>query len=181
MLNLFVRLVNLYWRFLVSPEKYALHIGVKIGKNCFIATREWSSEPYLISIGNNCQITRNVYIHTHGGGQAVHNICPEFDAYGKVTINDWVYIGANSHIMPGVTIGEGCLIAAGSVVTKSVPKNCVVGGNPTKIICSTNDFLNRNHFYNLNTKGKFKNSEEKKAYLMSIPEEKFIKKELLKK
>lgn len=58
MLNPFIRLVNLYWRFLVSPEKYALHIGVKIGKNCFIATREWSSEPYLISIGNNCQITK---------------------------------------------------------------------------------------------------------------------------
>ena len=87
MLNSFVRLVNLYWRFLVSPEKYALHIGIKIGKNCFIATREWSSEPYLISIGYNCQIIKNVYIHTHGGGQAVRNICPEFDTYGKVTIN----------------------------------------------------------------------------------------------
>ena len=104
MLNSFVRLVNLYWRFLVSPEKYALHIGIKIGKNCFIATREWSSEPYLISIGYNCQIIKNVYIHTHGGGQAVRNICPEFDTYGKVTINDWTYVGANSHIMPGVTI-----------------------------------------------------------------------------
>lgn len=123
MLNSFVRLVNLYWRFLVSPEKYALHIGIKIGKNCFIATREWSSELYLISIGHNCQIIKNVYIHTHGGGQAVRNICSEFDTYGKVTINDWTYVGANSHIMPGVTIGEYCLIAAGSVVTKFLPQN----------------------------------------------------------
>lgn len=176
MLNPINRLIDLYWRFLVPPERYARHIGVKIGKNCFIATREWSSEPYLISIGNNCQIARNVYIHTHGGGQAIRNICPEFDAYGKVTIKDWVYIGANSHIMPGVTIGEGCLIAAGSVVTKSTPPNCVIGGNPARIICSTYEFLNRNAGYNLNTKGKFKNAEEKKAYLLSLPEAKFIKK-----
>lgn len=104
MLNPIKRLIDFYWRFLVSPEKYALHIGVKIGKNNFIATREWSSEPYHITIGSNCQITRNVYIHTHGGGQEIRNMCPTFDAYGKVTICDWVYIGANSHIMPGVTI-----------------------------------------------------------------------------
>lgn len=64
MLNPFKRFKDFYWRCLVSPEKYAKHIGVKIGKNCFIATRNWSSEPYLITVGNNCQITENVYIHT---------------------------------------------------------------------------------------------------------------------
>lgn len=48
-------------------RKYARHIGVTIGKNCFISTREWSSEPYLVTIGDNVQITRNVAIHTHGG------------------------------------------------------------------------------------------------------------------
>lgn len=52
---------------MVSPERYARHIGVKVGKHCLISTRYWSSEPYLISIGNNVQITDRVSFHTHGG------------------------------------------------------------------------------------------------------------------
>lgn len=65
----FFRKISLfYWKFIASPEEYARHIGVKIGKNCLINTRNWSSEPYLITIGNNVQVTRGVSIHTHGGG-----------------------------------------------------------------------------------------------------------------
>jgi len=63
------RLSLLYWRYIVSPEKYARHIGVSIGKNCFISSRNWSKEPYLITIGDHVQITHGVSIHTHGGGQ----------------------------------------------------------------------------------------------------------------
>lgn len=58
---------------------------------------------------------------------------PRFDTFGKVKIGDYVYIGTNSLIMPGVTIGDGSLIAAGSVVTKSVPPGVVVGGNRQSI------------------------------------------------
>lgn len=71
MLNPFRRIVDFYWRFLVSPIDYARHIGVFVGENSFIATRKWSSEPYLITIGNNVQITSGVAIHTHGGGNSV--------------------------------------------------------------------------------------------------------------
>ena len=49
MLNPFRRIVDFYWRFLVSPIDYARHIGVFVGENSFIATRKWSSEPYLIT------------------------------------------------------------------------------------------------------------------------------------
>ena len=61
-------LLTLYWRFLASPEKYARRLGVTIGENCLICTRYWSSEPYLITIGNNEQITEDVRFFTHGGG-----------------------------------------------------------------------------------------------------------------
>lgn len=71
---MFKRLVNLYWRFIASPEMYARHIGVKIGKNCLIDTRYWSTEPYLVSIGDNVQITHCVSVHTHGGGQFYQKI-----------------------------------------------------------------------------------------------------------
>lgn len=61
-------IAKLYWR-LKSAQKQARHLGVTIGENCLIATRRWSSEPYLITIGNNVQITEDVWFHTHGGGQ----------------------------------------------------------------------------------------------------------------
>lgn len=62
MLNPFRRIVDFYWRFLVSPIDYARHIGVFVGENSFIATRKWSSEPYLITIGNKSNLSKIVYI-----------------------------------------------------------------------------------------------------------------------
>ena len=165
---------SLSWRYLVRPERYARHLGVNIGKNCLIATRNWSSEPYLVTIGNNVQITIGVSIHTHGGANIIGKSIPDFDAFGKVVINDWAYIGAYAQIMPGVTIGEGAIVAAGSVVTKSVAPHTVVGGNPAKFICTTDDYIKNNEKYNLGTKGL--SQTEKRKYLLSLPEEKFIHK-----
>lgn len=162
---------TLYWRFIASPEKYARHIGVKIGKNNLIGKMHWSSEPYLISVGSNCQLT-TCKIFTHGGGNAVRKYHPDFDVFGKVYIGDYVYIGANALIMPGVTIGNNSLIAAGSVVTKSVPENMVVAGNPARIICTIEDYYEKNKNYNLHSKG----ITNKRKFLLDLPEEKFIKK-----
>jgi acetyltransferase-like isoleucine patch superfamily enzyme len=89
-------------------------------------------------------------------------------------IEDWAYIGAYSQIMPGVTIGEGALVAGGSIVTKSVAPHTVVGGNPAKYICTTEEFYERNRQYNVNTKNL--SQEEKKKKLLSLPDDMFIKK-----
>ncbi len=168
------RIGLLYWRYIVSPEKYARHIGVTIGRHCFVSTREWGNEPYLITIGDNVQITRNVSVHTHGGGHCIRAQHPDFDIFGKVVIKDWAYIGAYSQIMPGVTIGEGALVAAGSIVTKSVEPHTVVAGNPARYICTTEEFYEKNKMYNVGTKKM--NADEKKAHLLSLPEEKFVRK-----
>ena len=164
---------KIYWHLLVSPEKEARHLGVTIGKNCLISTRYWSSEPYLITIGDNVQVTDNVSFHTHGGGHCIRYKCPSFDAFGKIVINDGAYIGSWSHIMPGVIIGEGALVAAGSVVTKSVPPHTVVGGNPARYICSTDEYLDRNLKYSIGFRLK---KEDAKSYLLNLPDEKFIRK-----
>lgn len=56
-------------------------------------------------------------------------------AYGKpVTVGEDVWIGGNCTILPGVTIGNNVVVAAGAVVTKDVPDNCVVAGVPAKIL-----------------------------------------------
>ena len=114
-------------------RKQARHLGVKIGKHCLINTRYWPSEPYLVTVGDHVQITHSVSIHTPEGGQAIRQQHPDFDVFGKVVIEDWAYIGAFSQIMPGVTIGEGALVAAGSIVTKSVAPHTVVGVIPLGI------------------------------------------------
>lgn len=163
-----------FYKIFMSPKKYAKFIGVKFGENCFFATKNWSSEPYLIEIGNNVQITRDVTIHTHGGGHVARMKYPNFDTFGKVVIKDWAYIGAYSQIMPGVTIGEGSLVAAGSIVTKSVPDGVVVAGNPARFVCTVDDYIERNKKHNTDTKGL--SAEEKKKVLLSMDESKFIKK-----
>ena len=55
-----------------------------------------------------------------------------------ITISDDVWIGANAVILPGVTIGKHVVVAAGAVVTKDVPDNCIVGGVPAKVIKDLN-------------------------------------------
>lgn len=159
-------------------EQQARNAGVQLGNNNFIASHFWSSEPYLIKIGSYCGITAGVKIFTHGGGHAIRNIYPKFDVFGKVTVGDYVYIGNNSLIMPGVTIGNNVLIAAGSVVTKSIPDNCVVGGNPATFICTINEYVQRNLPYNLNSKGM--DSISKKTLLQTIDESKFVTKKVIR-
>lgn len=166
-------ITKIYWRIFASPKAYAHHLGVKIGKNTQYKKCHWSSEPYLISVGSNTQLS-NCKIFTHGGCRCVRDKHPEFDCFGKVTIGDWVYIGSGVLIMPGVTIGNNVLVAAGSVVTKSIPDGIVVAGNPAKPVCTVEEFYERNKKYDV--KSKKLSSAEKKKLLESLPDEKFIQK-----
>ena len=83
---------------------------------------------------------------------AVRHLDSSFDVFGKVVIGDYVYIGSNALIMPGVTIGSHVLIAAGSVVTKSAPDNVVVGGNPARIICSIEEYYEKKQEFQFGNK-----------------------------
>lgn len=108
------------------------------------------------------------------GGKILRNEIPNYDCFGKVVIEDDAYIGAGALIMPGCVIGKNSLVAAGSVVTKSVPPFTVVGGNPAHVICTVDEYKKRNLQYNTGTKGM--NEIQKKNILLSLPEEKFVSK-----
>lgn len=152
--------------------------GVKFGKDNHFFSPFWSSEPYLITIGDRCQITKGVKIFTHGGSHVLRSEIPDFDCFGKVCIGDDVYIGNNVLIMPGVHIGSNVLIAAGSVVCHSVPNNVVIGGNPARILSTIDEYKQKNLPYNTGTK--FFSGKKKKLFLLSLPEDKFIQKKFLK-
>ena len=173
-MRLISKIRNFYLLNIVSPKKYAMKVGVNIGKHCLIATKSWGTEPYLIKIGDNVQVTKGVRFFTHGGGHAIRHQYPDFDVFGKIYVEDRAYIGSNSLIMPGVTIGEGAIVAAGSVVTKSVPKYTVVGGNPARVLCTVEEYVRKNMEYNLHTYGM--GGGEKKKILLSLTEDRFLKK-----
>lgn len=164
-------------QFFYSYEVLAKKAGVKMGVDNFIASRFWSSEPYLITIGSHCQITEGVRFFTHGGGASVRHIDPKFDCFGKIRVGDYVYIGCNSLIMPGVILEDNVLVAAGSVVTKSVHKGLVVGGNPAKVLCTIEEYMLKNEQYNLRTKGL--SVMEKMHMIDNICDEKFIVKKFM--
>ena len=87
-----------------------------------------------VIIGDNCQMAPNVAIYT--AGHPIHpgtrNTAYE---YGKeVRIGDNVWIGGNTVICPGVTIGDCCVIGAGSVVVKDIPANVIAVGNPCRVL-----------------------------------------------
>lgn len=113
------------------------------------------------------------------GGAFIRDEYPGFDCFGKIKIGNYVYIGNNSLIMPGVEVCDNVLIAAGSVVTKSIPPNVVVGGNPAKIICEKSEYIKRNMPYNLNSKGM--NYDEKKNLILSVDPSRLIVKNYLTK
>lgn len=165
---------HLYWRYISSSTAYARHIGVKFGKDNYFGTKKiWSSEPYLITIGSHCQLT-DCRLVTHGGGQAVRASYPRFDCFGKIRIGDYVYIGTNAVVLPGITIGDNVLVAAGSIVTKSIPSNVVVAGNPARIVCSIDEYYAKNKPYDVGSTGM--NYSSKKDLLLNLEDERFIKK-----
>lgn len=103
-----------------------------IGEGVFINSGCRFQDQGGIIIGDSCQIGHNVVIATLN-----HGIAP--DERGNITpapviLERNVWIGANATILPGVTIGENAVIAAGAVVTKDVPRNTIVGGVPAKML-----------------------------------------------
>lgn len=104
---------------------------LSVGNNTVINFGCYLDNRRGITIGNNVGIAHNTKIYTLG-----HDLNdPQFKTKGaEVTIKDNVFIFSNALIMPGVTIGEGAIVLAGSVVTKDVEPWAIVGGNPAKKI-----------------------------------------------
>ena len=89
-----------------------------------------------VTIGNHVNLAQGITVTAlnHNFSEADKRIDEQGVSTGQVVIGDDVWIGANAVVLPNVSIGRHCVIAAGAVVTKDVPDGCVVAGIPAKII-----------------------------------------------
>lgn len=156
-LNKFKNIVILYkqkkkWRSINKHNDTSLNRitdlqKIKVGNKTYgpLNVYTWGSKNEGLIIGNYVSIANDVKFILGGNHRYdVFSTYPfkvklgleKIEAYsnGRIKINDDVWIGMNSIIMSGVTIGKGAIIAAGSVVTKDVEPYAIVGGNPCKLI-----------------------------------------------
>lgn len=106
--------------------------NITVGKNVFINTGCRFQDQGGIRIGDHVLIGHNVVLATLNHDFAPYNRATMHPA--PIHIEDRVWIGANATVVPGITIGENSIVAAGAVVTKDVPPNTIVGGVPAKVL-----------------------------------------------
>jgi carbonic anhydrase/acetyltransferase-like protein (isoleucine patch superfamily) len=108
----------------LSGGRITIGTGTFLNRNALIVAAQ------EVSIGRYCKISWDVIImdtHQHGIGDEPPVIRP-------VTICDDAWLGARAIVLPGVTIGQGAIVGAGSVVTRDVPSRAIVAGNPARVI-----------------------------------------------
>ena len=134
--------IHALWR-RIAPISHARAIGVTLGEGCRLIDVTFSSEPYLVTLGNRVSAS-GTHFETHDGGVWVlRQTYPELDRIAPITVGDNVFIGHGSIILPGVTIGSNVVIGAGSVVTRDIASDCVAAGVPARPIGSIADYADK--------------------------------------
>lgn len=158
-----------------SSERYIAYLrnkGMRIGRNTVILSPNHShideGRASWISIGDNCVLTYGVSIIAHDYSWSVlrksHNVIAPTGG-GEIKIGNNVFIGVNSLVLRNSSIGDNCIIGAGSIVCSSIPSNSVATGNPAKVIMSLDDYCEKRkksilkeainevrHFYEVNSR-----------------------------
>lgn len=146
-----MKVINQIFKFLrkklENPINYSKRIGVSIGENCKLnGIPNWGSEPWLISLGDHTEISFDCVFITHDGATWCFRNDEKYKnviKFGKIKIGNNCFIGARSMIMPGVTIGDNSIVAAGALVTKNIPSGEVWGGVPAHFITTTEQYADK--------------------------------------
>lgn len=140
-------------------NKFLKKRGMQIGEGTAIlpGCKIDTTHAALITLGRNVGVSPGAVILAHDAssksvyGENSKGYC----RIAKVTVGDNVFIGCNAILLPGTTIGNNCIISAGSVVHGKIPDNSIVSGNPAKVIgkrdiclAMYNRQLNENNVYN---------------------------------
>ena len=153
------RIIEIY-----DPVKAAKRWEVNMGKNIhFYGHIRWGSEPWIITLGDNVHITDGVRFVTHDGGTLLlRKEIPDLELTKPIKIGSNVYIGVQTIILPGVTVGNNVIIGAGSVVSKDIPDNSVAVGVPARVIKTLDEYKEKAMRESLHL-GHLKGQEKDKA------------------
>ena len=119
-----------------------VEMGMKVGKN-FKRLNGVILDPahcWLIEMGDNVTLAPRVHILCH---DASTKTFLNYTKIGRVTIGDNVFIGTGTVVLPGVKIGSNVVIGANATVTKDIPDNSVAVGAPAKVVCTLDDYLQK--------------------------------------
>lgn len=146
--------------------------GLQIGNNVNLVNMpHFGSEPYLIKIGDETTISFDVAFVTHDATAYRAGKLPgsnkQMGYFGPIIVGKNCFIGCRTIILPNVTIGDGAIIGAGSIVTRDIPAGMIATGAPCKVICSLEEYRDK-HL----KKGDFQyinlwSAKEKKEFLMN--------------
>lgn len=121
----------------MNRDEKSERVKLSIGEGTYIGEQNnIRAAGASISIGKNCMISQQVSIISTNHGMAKHKLMKDQEWIGSrdIVIGDDVWIGCSAQILPGVSIGDGAVIAAGSLVNKDVAPYAVVAGVPAKVI-----------------------------------------------
>lgn len=120
--------------------------GVKIGKDVHWGTNIVVDNPYpcFIKVEDGASISGNDYFLAHSKPLAYHANCAE-SFVAPIIVHKHAWIAVNVTILPGVEIGEGAIVSAGSVVSKDIPPLTVAKGNPAKVVADLAEVLRDNY------------------------------------
>ncbi len=122
----------------------ARRAGLTIGENCsFSDVPGFGDLPYLITIGRDVALARDVTFITRDGGIHVFTHRERYRKvikYGRINIQDNCVIGERVILLPGVTVGPNSVVAAGSVVARSIPPDVLAAGNPAKPVMTIHQY-----------------------------------------
>lgn len=144
------RLLGLYRR-LCRPDGTAWaaivrrHCGLQaVGDNCRIQMNVAITDPAFVRLGNNVHLTGcTLFGHDGSVSMLKHAYGVRLDKVGRIDIHDDVFVGHQSIIMPGVSIGPKAIVAAGAVVTRDVPPGSIVAGVPARVVGTVDDLVAR--------------------------------------
>lgn len=128
---------------------YTRSIGVQAGDGAVIyPSVQFGSEPWLVTIGAGTWLTAGVQFVTHDhavvvGRSPVHAVPVDepLNRFERVRVGRHSFVGVSALLLPGVTVGDDCIVGAASVVTRDVPSGSVVAGNPARIVGTTADYV----------------------------------------
>lgn len=124
----------------VDPVGHARGLGVRVGEGCRLIQVNFGTEPYLITLGDRVSATRTSFITHDGSAWVFRAQYPDADLIAPIIVGNNVFLGIDTVVLPGVTIGDNVVVGASAVVVRDLPADCVAMGIPARPLKTLDEY-----------------------------------------